>query len=143
MTPETAADYQTRQTSYTASIDELVNPPAPLPDAAAQKLAKAARRREWSTNPAARLEAISEALRDLRGGADVDPAELAAPLQIWRELHHAVRSGGRLESELALLASMALIQTEIEEAKERRAASRKAGRRPTGLSANPTYESHA
>jgi hypothetical protein len=86
-----------------------------------------------------RLEAIGEALRDLRGGADVDPSELAAPLHIWTELHEAVMDGGRLESELALLMSVALIETEIEKTKEQRTASRKtkAGRRPAARKAKP------
>jgi hypothetical protein len=132
-----------QKTAYAAAA-AAAHPPVHVPmlPPAVRKAAHAAQKVEATDDAANRLKAIREALGDLRGGTDVDPAELNAPLHVWQELHDAIWSGDRFESELALLTAQVFIESEIEEEKARRKAGRKTGnrQRPRRVSATKNVE---
>ena len=80
---------QDEMTPYTAPLQDLFHPPAPLPVGAAIRLADA-RRRRFEADPHARLEAIRQACRDLKAGVVGDPLLQAECLRPWPAFYRAV-----------------------------------------------------
>jgi hypothetical protein len=68
-----------------------------------------------------RLKAIRGALRDLRNGAPVNPAELVAPLRLLPDLLKEIRSDDPFRSSLALAVAEAFVAIEVEKEKALRA----------------------
>ena len=77
---------QDEMTPYTAPLQDLFHPPAPLPVGAAIRLADA-RRRRFEVDPHARLEAIRQACRDLKAGRLLDPVLQAECIRPWPALY--------------------------------------------------------
>jgi hypothetical protein len=67
-----------------------------------------------------RLKAIRGALRDLLGGAPVDPAELARPLRFFPDLLKEISRDDPFRSSVALAVAQAFVSIEADREKERR-----------------------
>jgi hypothetical protein len=96
-------------------------PPAPMPPEARPLPAHAVPRVEVPDTAANRLKAIRGALRDLRNGAPVNPAELVAPLRLLPDLLKEIRSDDPFRSSLALAVAEAFVAIEVEKEKALRA----------------------